>query len=102
MASPRRGRFSLRIAEASKAPFGFMPGRVEPLGKGSHVAKREQNSRHLGIAVISGWSKFLQVLGNEHWARKVLLHLVRPSRIIIVRLPCQMAQHHSLYSGARG
>ena len=44
----------------------------------------------------------LQVLGNEHWARKVLLHLVRPSRIIIVRFPCQMAQDHGLYSGARG
>src|SRR5262245_11658069 len=33
--------FSLSIADAPKAPFGFMPGRVEPLGKGSHVAKRE-------------------------------------------------------------
>src|SRR5262249_25093551 len=50
----------------------------------------------------SGRSKFLQVLGNEHWARKVLLHLVRPSRIIIVRFPRQMAQDHGLYSGARG
>src|SRR6185312_15642809 len=50
----------------------------------------------------SGRSKFLQVLGNEHWARKVLLHLVRPLRIIIVRFPRQMAQDHGLYSGARG
>src|SRR5262249_24368045 len=65
-------------------------GRIAP---GSNVPARSGQS---------GRSKFLQVLGNEHWAGKVLLHLVRPSRIIIVRLPCQMAQNHGLYSGARG
>ena len=27
----------------------------------------------------SGQSKFLQVLGNEHWAREMLFHLVHPT-----------------------
>ena len=30
----------------------------------------------------------------------MLLHFVRPSRVIIVSFPSQMAQHHRLHSGA--
>src|ERR1700680_985277 len=46
--------------------------------------------RRIGVTVCSypsghsETSKFLQVLGDEHWARKVLLHLVDPSRVIVV------------------
>src|SRR5215831_7222446 len=72
------------------------------IGRPSVRAGMPRSASEPGRSGHSGWSKFLQVLGNEHWARKVLLHLFRPSRIIIVGLPCQMAQHHRLYGGARG
>src|SRR5215471_13965797 len=85
-------------------------GQSRPLWSGPHdraCPLRPKSRQTVGRSVWakrghSGRSKFLQVLGNEHWARKVLLHLVRPSRIIIVRFPRQMAQDHGLYSGASG
>jgi hypothetical protein len=43
------------------------------------IAERDQDVRFVPKAVIEGRSKFLQVLGNEHWAREILLRLVHPA-----------------------
>jgi hypothetical protein len=103
--------YVLASDEWEVCPCGWRPELGKHYAKASHVSggasksKSAEVSRLSTVRFVSGsastatgtWddarlSKFPQVLGNEHWARKILLHLVRRSRIIIVRLPVDKIQ----------
>jgi hypothetical protein len=73
---------------------GSAAGRI---GGDAWVGKEDLAFRAAGLRAL----EFLEVFGDEHFAREVLLHIGHPRRVIVICLESQMRQDHRRDPGAR-
>src|SRR5262245_21556569 len=84
------------------------PGRTQNRMTRSSSVNLTFSGRRLGIDLVaeggcfdgntddSATSKFPQVLGDQHFAREMFLHIVDPRRVVVIGLCCEMSQDHRL------